>query len=100
MIFGSDGDSIIPTGNSYLTNDGVYSAIGDNLFGPDGSSALDMGGSVIGAGGSAAVCDNSIMSSQGAYTLIGGVLFGPDGRTWSGVGSMEQAKDIAAMDLL
>ncbi|MCR5782662.1 MAG: hypothetical protein K6G90_08000 [Clostridia bacterium] len=100
MIFGNDGDSIMPVGNSYMTNDGAYTGIGSNLFGPDGASTLDLGNAVIGAGSSAAVCGNSITSSQGVYTLIGGVLFGPDGKTWSGVSSMEQAKDIVAMDVL
>ena len=95
MIFGNDGDSIMQAGSSYLTNDGAYTGIG-----PDGASALDLGAAVIGSGGTAAVSGSSILTSHGAYTLTGNVLFGPDGKTWSGVSSMEQAKDIVAMDIL
>ncbi len=99
MIFGNDGDSIMQAGSSYLTNDGAYAGIGNVLFGPDGASALDLGAAVIGSGGTAAVSGSSILTSHGAYTLTGNVLFGPDGKTWSGVSSMEQAKDIVAMDI-
>ena len=53
---------------------------------------------IFGAYGAITVSGNMLFTPNGTFTLTGNMLYGPDGETWYGVNSMEEAKDIVAMD--
>ena len=100
MIFDSKGKTIAKTGDTYLTGDGAYQKSGGTLFGPKGDSAVSAGSLTFAGGETVQVLGDCLYTSRGTYRLAGNMLFGPGGETWSGVFSVEEARDIVSMDLM
>ena len=99
MAISKKGDLVTWNGSSVFSKNGTAEHVGETLFGPDGSMMTDNGSSVIGNREFASVIGNTINTAHGTYTLIGNMLYGPNGRTWFGVSSMDEAKDIALLGL-
>ncbi|MBO4377965.1 MAG: hypothetical protein J5889_03325 [Clostridia bacterium] len=98
MAISKKGNLVTWNGSSIFSKNGTAERVGETLFGPDGSMMTDNGSSVLGSRGPANIISNTINTAHGTYTLIGNMLYGPNGQTWSGVSSMDEAKDIALMD--
>lgn len=98
MAISKKGNLVTWNGSSFFSKNGTAERVGETLFGPDGSMMTDNGSSVLGSRGPANIIGNTINTAHGTYTLIGNILYGPNGQTWSGVSSMDEAKDIALMD--
>lgn len=98
MAISKKGNLVTWNGSSIFSKNGTAERVGETLFGPDGSMMTDNCSSVLGSRGPANIIGNTINTAHGTYTLIGNMLYGPNGQTWSGVSSMDEAKDIALMD--
>ena len=98
MAVSKKGDLVTWNGSSVFSKNGAAEHVGETLFGPDGSMMTSNGSSVLGNRRTANIIGNSINTARGTYTLIGNMLYGPNGHTWSGVSSMDEAKDIALLD--
>ena len=92
------GDLVTWNGGSVFSENGIAEHVGESLFGSDGSMMTDNGCSVIGDQGFTNIIGNTIHTNRGTYTLIGNMLYGPNGQTWSGVSSINEAKDIALLE--
>lgn len=102
MIFKILGDIIRKNneGNQYWTEDKTYRKVGNNLFGSDGSRAIDNGNITFKNNKTIRVNSNYLFTSDGErYVLNGTTLFGPHGEQWRGVSSIEEARNIISMRL-
>ena len=98
MIHSNKHGMITKSGDSYFSEEGMTQKSGNTLFHPDGSMSNRSGENMIfGAYGTITVSGNMIFTPNGTYTLVGSILMGPDGESWTGITSMEEAKDIVAM---
>ena len=98
MIHSNKHGIITKSGDSYYSEEGMTQKSGDTLFHPDGSMSNRSGENMIfGAYGTITVSGNMLFTPNGTYTLVGSILMGPDGESWTGITSMEEAKDIVAM---
>ena len=98
MAISKKGDLITWNGGSVFSENGIAEHVGESLFGSDGSMMTDNGCSVIGNQGFTNIIGNTIHTNRGTYTLIGNMLYGPNGQTWSGVSSINEAKDIVLLE--
>ena len=99
MIHSNKHGIITKSGDSYFSEEGMTQKSGNTLFHPDGSMSNRSGENMIfGAYGTITVSGNMLFTPNGTYTLVGSILMGPDGESWTGITSMEEAKDIVAMD--
>ena len=98
MIHSNKHGIITKSGDSYFSEEGMTQKSGNTLFHPDGSMSNRSGENMIfGAYGTITVSGNMLFTPNGTYTLVGSILMGPDGESWTGITSMEEAKDIVAM---
>ena len=98
MIHSNKHGIITKSGGSYYSEEGMTQKSGNTLFHPDGSMSNRSGENMIfGAYGTITVSGNMLFTPNGTYTLVGSILMGPDGESWTGITSMEEAKDIVAM---
>ena len=98
MIHSNKHGIITKSGDSYFSEEGMTQKSGNTLFHPDGSMSNRSGENMIfGAYGTITVSENMLFTPNGTYTLVGSILMGPDGESWTGITSMEEAKDIVAM---
>ena len=102
MIFKNNGDIIRKNteGNQYWADGKIYRKVGDNLFGSDGSRAINNGNITFKNQKTIRINGNYLFTSDGErYVLNGTILFGPHGEQWRGVRSMDEARSIVSMDL-
>ena len=76
MIQSNKHGMITKSGNTYFSEEGLTNKSGNTLFHPDGSMSNRSG-------------ENMILGPKGMITV--------SGKTWYGVNSMDEAKDIVAM---
>ncbi len=99
MIFSNNGKSISKSGDTYFTDKGIVQKSGNMFFGPNASSASETGNTIFGSKGIISVSGNCIYAPNGMYHLSGSILWGPNGKSWSGVGSIEDAKVLVLNDM-
>ena len=102
MIFKNNGDIIRKNndGNQYWADGKIYRKVGNNLFGSDGSRAIDNGNNTFKNKKTIRINGNYLFTSDGErYVLNGTILFGPHGEQWRGVRSMDEARNIVSMNL-
>ena len=98
MIHSNKHGIITKSGGSYYSEEGMTQKSGNMMFHPGGSMSQRAGENMIfGAYGTITVSGNMLFTPNGTYTLVGSILMGPDGESWTGITSMEEAKDIVAM---
>ena len=102
MIFKNNGDIIRRNsdGNQFWAGGKIFKKVGNNLFGSDGSRAVDNGNVMFKNKKTIRVNGNYLFTSDGErYVLSGTTLFGPRGEQWRGVSSIDEAKNIVSMNM-
>lgn len=99
MIFGSNGETISKTGDSYYTKDGYVHKSGSMYFGPNGQSVSESGDMLFTNQGSVNISGDMMYTPTGMYHRSGSMLYGPNGEIWTGIESMEDAKVVVLNDL-